>query len=345
MGKSVLVVDDDEAIVESVSELLRDESYDVRSARNGREALALLRKEPLPGVILLDLMMPEMDGYEFRRLQRADPALSTIPTVVFTAGAIDAKLSEMAADAWLRKPIEVPALLTALECTAGAREAGHEGESSALGADVAGCHLSHLYEDDAGLMDGLAPYVAEGVQGGDALLLVVTPPHLSQLTTRLSALGIDLTALRRQGQAAVLDAESTLEKLMAYGRPARARFEDVVGQALRSLLAMSGAGRVRAFGEMVDLLWRRGDVASAIDLEDLWNRLAPPSTMTLLCAYAARSDLERQRLRCVQSLHGGQLGGPTAAPRGNWTAKVEPRPGTDSTVTEPPMASTSFRTT
>jgi CheY-like chemotaxis protein len=81
----VLVVEDDHAIRESLTELLEDEGYQVAKATNGQEALEVLARVGPPCVILLDLMMPVMDGYEFMGRKTADPVLASIPVVVITA--------------------------------------------------------------------------------------------------------------------------------------------------------------------------------------------------------------------------------------------------------------------
>src|SRR4051812_3823868 len=82
----VLVVDDDRAIRVTVQEILADEGYAVRAVENGREALEVLRTtEALPGIILLDLRMPVMDGWSFRQQQKADPRLADIPVLVLSA--------------------------------------------------------------------------------------------------------------------------------------------------------------------------------------------------------------------------------------------------------------------
>jgi CheY-like chemotaxis protein len=110
----VLVVEDDFAIRETLRELLEDEGYDVSWASNGREALELLAHRA-PRVILLDLMMPVMDGWEFRVAQQKDPALARIPVVVISADhALDQKVAALAVDGWLAKPFELDALLTTL---------------------------------------------------------------------------------------------------------------------------------------------------------------------------------------------------------------------------------------
>ena len=82
----ILVVDDDPDIRESLREVLEDEGYDVACVGNGREALDYLKSsKPRPCVILLDLMMPVMDGWQFRREQKQDTEIADIPLVVITA--------------------------------------------------------------------------------------------------------------------------------------------------------------------------------------------------------------------------------------------------------------------
>jgi CheY-like chemotaxis protein len=110
----VMVIEDDFAIRETLRELLEDEGYGVVWASNGQEALAQLERHT-PRLILLDLMMPVMDGWEFRSAQRRDPVLARIPVVVISADhALDQKVPALAADGWLAKPFELDALLATL---------------------------------------------------------------------------------------------------------------------------------------------------------------------------------------------------------------------------------------
>ncbi len=88
---SVLVVEDNEGTREALALLLRAAGYEAAEAEDGRSALAYLHSHPLPHLILLDLMMPGMDGWEFLRERRKEPALTRIPVVLFTAaGGLDA---------------------------------------------------------------------------------------------------------------------------------------------------------------------------------------------------------------------------------------------------------------
>jgi len=82
---AVLLVEDDAAIASSLSEALQEDGMEVAAAQNGREALQVLRAGLRPSVIVLDLMMPVMDGWDFRNEQLRDPALKDIPVVVITA--------------------------------------------------------------------------------------------------------------------------------------------------------------------------------------------------------------------------------------------------------------------
>jgi CheY-like chemotaxis protein len=125
-AKSVLIVDDDIDIRETITLILEDEGYVVASAANGEEALHYLRAhaQALPHLILLDLMMPVMDGLEFRAEQQKDPKLATIPVVVITAsGNAKERAKSMRANAMIQKPIALDTLLETIEkCIDGANE-------------------------------------------------------------------------------------------------------------------------------------------------------------------------------------------------------------------------------
>lgn len=110
---TVLIVDDEADIRDMLAVLLEEEGYQAAGAANGLEALNYLRQHrPLPCLVLLDLMMPVMDGSEFRRRQRADPALESIPVVVLTA---DGRPPSLDAAGYLIKPVRLRDLLDAVE--------------------------------------------------------------------------------------------------------------------------------------------------------------------------------------------------------------------------------------
>ncbi len=112
MRKPIMVVEDDPDIQESLVELLGLMGRDAVTARDGQEALQLLRQIELPSLILLDLSMPRMDGTAFRAKQLADASLAKVPVVLISADAeLHEKASTLKVAAFIRKPID-PELLT-----------------------------------------------------------------------------------------------------------------------------------------------------------------------------------------------------------------------------------------
>jgi CheY-like chemotaxis protein len=121
----VLVVEDDRDVRDAIVEVLEDSNYVTRAAGNGLEALEQLRSRDVrPCVILLDMMMPLMDGWQFRAVQQADPALSSIPVVVLSAHTSAREASElMHAAGFLRKPVQLGTLLAMVERFCGGERA------------------------------------------------------------------------------------------------------------------------------------------------------------------------------------------------------------------------------
>jgi CheY-like chemotaxis protein len=118
----ILVIDDDDELRGTIVEVLVDTGLEVRQAQNGAVALKRLREAAvLPAVILLDLMMPEMNGWEFRTAQLADPQLAAIPVVVMTASR---DLKGVQADDVLRKPATLNDLIKAVSRFVAPRPAG-----------------------------------------------------------------------------------------------------------------------------------------------------------------------------------------------------------------------------
>lgn len=108
----ILVVDDDPDILEALSEILEAEGFEIRRARNGKEALERLEPDP-PQLILLDLMMPVMDGWEFaQRMRQKPPEVSSIPLIVLSADRnVGPKAQDIGAVGHLAKPFELNDLL------------------------------------------------------------------------------------------------------------------------------------------------------------------------------------------------------------------------------------------
>jgi CheY-like chemotaxis protein len=106
----ILIVEDDFELRETIAATLADHGYTVESASDGRDAFERLSRGPLPDAILLDLMMPNMSGWQFRERQQAIPALAAIPTIVMSAS----HDAESCGDAFLAKPLHMDELLGTL---------------------------------------------------------------------------------------------------------------------------------------------------------------------------------------------------------------------------------------
>lgn len=147
-------------------------------------------------------------------------------------------------------------------------------------------HRVQFYEQDVQLADVVAEFLAEGLGAGESVVWIGTAPHRAHLITRLRLRGVDLDAVRIEGRLVLLDAAHTLTMFMVDGSPDAALFERHVASVVEMVARRSHRGRVRAFGEMVDLLWQSGEQAAALRLEALWHALQSRLSFTLLCAYA-----------------------------------------------------------
>ncbi len=111
-SKNVLIVEDDLEIREALREILMEESHSVQTAANGAEALKSLEAIQKPDLILLDMMMPIMDGYHFRMLQMKDQTISQIPTIVLSADRnFPYKMKDLGIKHFIKKPLELDRLL------------------------------------------------------------------------------------------------------------------------------------------------------------------------------------------------------------------------------------------
>ncbi len=113
MSQQILIVEDDAALLEALGQVLIDEGYDLLSARDGLEAVNCLKKGNRPEVILLDLSMPVVNGWEFRMFQKRDPDLAQIPVILITAGGYTREeVAWLEPSALLPKPLDLPLLLS-----------------------------------------------------------------------------------------------------------------------------------------------------------------------------------------------------------------------------------------
>jgi hypothetical protein len=147
-------------------------------------------------------------------------------------------------------------------------------------------HAVTFYENPASLCRIVAEFVGTGLSDRQPALLIATPDHGTDIFKALRSRGIDPERLEQDGELLMLDAVDTLALFMVNGMPDASRFADVAGSALAQLRDAGTGCSIRAYGEMVDVLWKQGQDAAAIRLEMLWNKLAHTQDFSLLCGYA-----------------------------------------------------------
>jgi hypothetical protein len=153
-----------------------------------------------------------------------------------------------------------------------------------LGDPHAG-HLVQMYGDDpAPLVRSVGRYLADGLAAGEGAIVIATALHREAFLVELETLGADPSVAMTAGRLAVLDAQETMGRFIVDGQPHRELFEAAVCPVLSAVHACCPAG-VRAYGEMVGVLWKAAQFAAAIRLEAFWNALLRDGGFRLFCAY------------------------------------------------------------
>jgi hypothetical protein len=180
--------------------------------------------------------------------------------------------------------------------------------------------MVQIYKAEEVFLDSLEGFVAGGLKAGDGVIVIATPAHLAVLEHRLLTRRFDVGAAAAADQYVALDARETLARFMVDGPlrdgkaswPDEARFSAVVNE----LLTRAGHGpdgrprRVRAFGEMVALLWKEGLTSATIRLEYLWHDFCQKSGLCLFCAYprAFFTQDPEQSIREICATHSKVIG-------------------------------------
>lgn len=163
-------------------------------------------------------------------------------------------------------------------------------------------HAVVFYGGDGELAASVSGYLAEGLRAGDAALVLATAAHRRAFASGLAAEGVDLAAAHAAGRLISLDAATQLHRFLRDDRLDPARF-DVMTGTLLTQLAASGR-RVRIYAEMVTLVWDAGQVALALELEELWNALVARLPVALLCGYPDRLLTDADTTGDVQRVRG-----------------------------------------
>ncbi len=144
-------------------------------------------------------------------------------------------------------------------------------------------HVVQIYDTDGMLLNTLSDFAADGFNAGDSVIVIATADHLAKLNILLSARQFDLKYLIAKDQYIPLDADQMLLKFMINGSPDEISFIKAVTTIMKK--ARKNDRQVRAFGEMVSLLWQSGNNNATIRLEELWNNFCSSENFGLFCAY------------------------------------------------------------
>lgn len=150
-------------------------------------------------------------------------------------------------------------------------------------------HAVQFYDEESHLFASVAKFVSEGLVSGQPAVILATAAHRSAIVEELKTRFINVDEARRLGDLVLLDAEETLATFMVGDMPDAALFKDNVGQMLLQTVRGRERVAIRAYGEMVDVLWKQGHPKAAVCLEVLWNDLARTHRFSLLCGYAMRN--------------------------------------------------------
>jgi signal transduction histidine kinase len=231
--KHILLVEDDRSIRVAMQGILEDEGYSITTADNGRQALERLRASVAPDLIVLDLRMPVMDGWEFRAAQKDDPKLARIPVLAISADG-SAKAAAIDAEAYLRKPLNTDALLNAIGRILG--EADRQGLLRRLEEAERFAALGRLAASVGHEINNPLAYVSMNVDLAVAHLEQFAAKSDSAAPTGLA----DLPALFRESRIGLDRIRDVVKDLQRLSRQAEVKRQSVsLNELLDESLAMA----------------------------------------------------------------------------------------------------------
>ena len=263
----VVVADDHDETRALIVRLLASEFDVVAAVADGRAAVEACSTLG-PDLVVLDIAMPRLNGLEAAVIIQDLPGA---PRIVFATAHDDAEFARAACELGVsalvpkRKMLAdlVPAIRRALNF-----------------------HAVCFYEDAQSLSRTVAGFIGEGLIAGDAAIVIATPTHRAAIHDQLAAIDVNPQKRIAQSELLILDAQEVMDSFMVGGLPDEGRFHHTM-RPIMDRVAGNNHSPVRAYGEMVDVLWRNGQEAAAVSLEMLWNQLIAPGKCSLICGYAS----------------------------------------------------------
>jgi hypothetical protein len=146
-------------------------------------------------------------------------------------------------------------------------------------------HVVQLYQDEQFLSRAVCRFAASAIANGEGIILVPTAAHWDAIRPRLEAEGVDVQAAQARHQLSVVDADDLLPGFMREGMPDAPLFLGLAADVVAQARSNAPTAKVRWWGEMVNVLWERGDVAASMRLEDLFDQLAHEHDLAIFCSF------------------------------------------------------------
>jgi MEDS: MEthanogen/methylotroph, DcmR Sensory domain len=146
-------------------------------------------------------------------------------------------------------------------------------------------HIVQLYQDQQFLNRAVCRFAASAIANGEGVILVPTAAHWQAFRPRLEAEGVNVNAAQNRGQLTVVDADELLPQFMRQAMPDAPLFFGIAGETIARARDGSRYEKIRWWGEMVNVLWERGDVAASMELEDQFDRLAHHHEIAIFCSF------------------------------------------------------------
>ena len=162
---------------------------------------------------------------------------------------------------------------------------GHDDWDHLLAAAGPRDHVVQLYQDQDFLNRAVCRFAAAALANGEGVILVPTVRHWNAFRPRLIAEGVDVEAAQKRGQLTIVDADETLPRFMHDGMPDSPVFLGLAADVVARARGGNRFPKVRWWGEMVNILWERGDVAASMNLEDLFDQLAQKHDIAIFCSF------------------------------------------------------------
>lgn len=262
-----MVADDHDKTRAAIASLLASDFDVVAAVADGRAAVEAAAAR-YPDLVVLDISMPVLDGFEAAALIRdlPDP-----PRIVFVTAYDDPSIASVAlglgASAMVRKRDMVAELVPAIR-------------RALL------FHAVCFYEDGPSLARTVARFIGEGLAAGQPAVIVATASHAASIRDQLVTGGVNAQERIERGELLILDAHQVLTRLMVDDQLDAECFEETISPILEKA-AGTRKRPVRVYGEMVDVLWSSGREDAALSLEILWHHAIAGRKCSLLCGYSS----------------------------------------------------------